>query len=90
MSITTTNTRALVNSLESLGAIQREWNVGTRHHYHQESIVGERISKGVRYEFYNVFWIKWENGIAYRKGIGRVEKDIWEGQPLHWIDVALG
>jgi hypothetical protein len=53
-------------------------------------MVGERKSKGVRYEFYNVFWIQWEDGIAYRKGIGRVEKDIWEGQPLYWIDVALG
>jgi hypothetical protein len=31
-------------------------------------------SKGVRYEFYNVLWIEWEDGIAYRKGIGHVEK----------------
>jgi hypothetical protein len=74
MSITATNPRALLNSLKSLGAMQGEWNIGTRHLYHQESIVGERKSKGVRYEFYNVLWIEWEDGIAYRKGIGHVEK----------------
>jgi hypothetical protein len=31
-------------------------------------------SKGVRYEFYNVLLIEWEDGIVYRKGIGHVEK----------------
>jgi len=43
-----------------------------------------------RYDFYNVLWIEWEDGIAFRKGIGRVEKSIWEAQPLEWIDVTLG
>jgi hypothetical protein len=42
------------------------------------------------YEFYNVLWIEWEDGIAYRKGVGRVEKSRWEAQPLEWIDVTLG
>jgi hypothetical protein len=43
-----------------------------------------------RYEFYNVLWIEWEDGIAFRKGVGRVEKSMWEAQPLEWIDVTLG
>jgi hypothetical protein len=42
------------------------------------------------YEFYNVLWIEWEDEIAYRKGIGRVEKHMWESQPQEWIDVTLG
>jgi hypothetical protein len=28
--------------------------------------------------YYNVLWIHWENGIAYRKGIGAVNKDAWD------------
>ena len=43
-----------------------------------------------RYEFYNVLWIEWEDGIAFRKGVGRVEKSMWETQPLEWINVTLG
>ena len=46
--------------------------------------------KGSKYEFYNVLWIEWEQGIAYRKGVGRVEKAAWEAQELEWIDLVLG
>jgi hypothetical protein len=42
------------------------------------------------YEFYNVLWIEWKKGVAYRKGIGRVMKDIWECQALESIDLTLG
>lgn len=42
------------------------------------------------YEFYNVLWIRWEDGIAYRRGLGRVEKRMWEAQKLEWIDITLG
>jgi len=40
--------------------------------------------------FYNVLWVEWENGIAYRKALGRVVKDAWERQDLEEIDIALG
>jgi hypothetical protein len=50
----------------------------------------ERPKSSERYEYYNVLWIEWEDGIAYRKGLGRVEKNMWEKQPLEWIDVTLG
>ena len=43
-----------------------------------------------RYDFYNVLWIEWEDGIAFRKGVGRVKKSMWDAQPLEWIDVTLG
>lgn len=42
----------------------------------------ERTEPFERYEYYNVLWIEWEDGIAYRKGVGRVEKGMWEAQPL--------
>jgi hypothetical protein len=50
----------------------------------------ERPKSAERYEFYNVLWIEWKDGIAYRKGVGRVEKSMWEAQPLEWIQVTLG
>jgi hypothetical protein len=40
--------------------------------------------------FYNVMWIEWSEGIAYRKAIGRVHKDLWNNLPLEEIDILLG
>jgi hypothetical protein len=45
---------------------------------------------GEKYEFVNVLWVEWEDGIAYRKGVGRVMKSAWEAQELEWIDLVLG
>jgi hypothetical protein len=42
------------------------------------------------YEYYNVMWIEWENGIAYRKAVGRVYKEAWESLDLEEVDVLLG
>jgi hypothetical protein len=42
------------------------------------------------YEFYNVLWIEWRQGIAYRKAMGRIKKDIWERDATEWIDLILG
>jgi hypothetical protein len=42
------------------------------------------------YNFYNVLWIEWEDGIAYRKALGRVFKDAWERQDLEETDIVLG
>lgn len=42
------------------------------------------------YEFYNVLWIEWKDNIAYRKGLGRVFKEVWESQDLEQVDVILG
>lgn len=40
--------------------------------------------------FYNVLWIEWKEGIAYRKGLGRISKGAWDRQATEWIDLTLG
>jgi hypothetical protein len=55
-----------------------------------ELTLGELPKVSDRYEFYNVLWIKWGNGVAYRHGIGRVLKSIWESQGLETVEVVLG
>ncbi|KAL6819535.1 phosphotransferase enzyme family domain-containing protein [Trichoderma sp. SZMC 28015] len=42
------------------------------------------------YEFYFILWIGWVDGIAYRRGIGRVLKGVWEKMELEEIEVTLG
>jgi hypothetical protein len=42
------------------------------------------------YTFYNVLWIKWEDGIAYRRGVGRVKRETWESMELEDVDLILG
>ncbi|KAF2019699.1 HET-domain-containing protein [Aaosphaeria arxii CBS 175.79] len=43
-----------------------------------------------KYRFYNVLLIEWKDGIAYRKGLGRVEQSFWDGAETEEIDVRLG
>jgi hypothetical protein len=50
----------------------------------------KRPKESKLYEWYNVLWVSWKDGIAYMKGIGRVQKDMWEAQGLEWIDLTLG
>ena len=56
----------------------------------QEERHPERPSTGELYEFYNVLWIEWMEGIAYRKALGRVHKVAWEAAEREFIDVVLG
>jgi hypothetical protein len=42
------------------------------------------------YHFYNVMWLAWEDDIAYRRGIGRVWKPIWEQQDTVEMEITLG
>jgi hypothetical protein len=42
------------------------------------------------YHFYNVMWLAWEDEIAYRRGIGRVWKPVWEQQELKQMEITLG
>jgi hypothetical protein len=46
----------------------------------EESEIEEEFKSRTIYTFYHVMWIEWENGIAYRKAIGRVYQDTWERQ----------
>ncbi|KAI9690242.1 MAG: hypothetical protein M1822_009203 [Bathelium mastoideum] len=41
-------------------------------------------------EIYNIMWIEWKEGVAYRKATGEIERHIWEKQALEWIGVMLG
>ncbi|EFQ34118.1 heterokaryon incompatibility protein [Colletotrichum graminicola] len=50
----------------------------------------ERLKQGQRYEFYNVMWISWRDGIAYREGLGRVCKETWDALQASTIDIVLG
>ena len=43
------------------------------------------------YEFYNVLWIEWQDGIAYRRAHGRVLRNMWEKHPeLEPVAFVLG
>jgi hypothetical protein len=50
----------------------------------------ERPESTPKYEFYNVLWIEWKGRIAYRKGMGRVIKSIWDCQATECINLILG
>ncbi|KAK9773157.1 putative Heterokaryon incompatibility protein-domain-containing protein [Seiridium cardinale] len=45
---------------------------------------------GSQYKFYYVFWIQWRDGVAYREGLGRVLKNVWESQPKEDVNLFLG
>ena len=42
------------------------------------------------YEFFNVLWVEWVAGVAYRKALGRVVKSIWEEEKRENIRLVLG
>ncbi|KAK0670012.1 heterokaryon incompatibility protein-domain-containing protein [Cercophora samala] len=50
----------------------------------------ERPKNTPWYEFYWVMWVEWRDGIAYRRGLGRVVKSIWEAQDRKKIHLMLG
>lgn len=42
------------------------------------------------YTFYNVLWVVWVDGIAYRRGVGRVKRQAWDGLDRGDIELILG
>ncbi|CAN9159651.1 unnamed protein product [Alternaria alternata] len=42
------------------------------------------------WDLYNVLWIEWTDGVAYRKAIGQVTQAAWEAADRELIDVVLG
>jgi hypothetical protein len=48
------------------------------------------VEKLEKYFFYNVLWIEWIGGIAYRQAVGRVLKDAWDRQSIVGVSVILG
>lgn len=51
---------------------------------------GCNFEKNWEFKFYIILWIEWEDGIAYRKGIGKVWADCWESADKEEIDIRLG
>lgn len=43
-----------------------------------------------KYEFYNVMSVERDDGIAYRKAVGRVTKEAWERIATDEVDITLG
>ena len=50
----------------------------------------EHRKHGSIWKFYNVFWIEWTNGVAYRVAVGLVDKEAWETADRELINVVLG
>ncbi|EEU33406.1 uncharacterized protein NECHADRAFT_89511 [Fusarium vanettenii 77-13-4] len=63
---------------------ESEWS-GVYEVYHQEH---PRASHW--YEYFNVLRVKWADGIAYRRGIGRIHKVCWEAQRGESFELILG
>lgn len=42
------------------------------------------------YTFYNVLWIEWDDGIAYRRGSGTVREEMWTKQNPEPFSLVLG
>lgn len=55
-----------------------------------EYMAVDRPKDGDTYEYYNVMWISWKEGIAFREAVGRVHKGMWESLNPSTIDVVLG
>lgn len=55
----------------------------------EEWEVDGRPKSSEKYEFYNVMWIKREEGYVVRENVGRVDKSVWDSQDLQEIDVEL-
>jgi hypothetical protein len=50
----------------------------------------DKPKNGDWYEYYWVMWVELARGIAYRKGLGRVCKHVWEAQRREEVDLMLG
>ncbi|CAG7561106.1 unnamed protein product [Fusarium equiseti] len=50
----------------------------------------ERPKSSHWYEYYTVMWVKWVEGIAYRRGLGRVHRACWEAQRGDPFEFILG
>ena len=62
---------------------------------HIRNMAGEMLGYGpnpvkIVYEFYDVLWVEFIDGVAYRKDIGRVRKEVWDRETLGWVDFTLG
>lgn len=66
------------------------WKKWLRDIYYPEWNEIEGTTDAEEYGYYNVLWVEWRDGIAYRKGIGRVWKEGWHQLDVETRDVVLG
>jgi len=61
------------------------------HEYFEEETEERYLKHYIgHYEFFNVLWVEWKDGVAYRKALGRVFKEVWEAQALEEVGLVLG
>ena len=41
-------------------------------------------------QLYNVLWVEWIDGIAYRKGVGEVDRAAWQSQARDQVEMIIG
>ncbi|KAL1868116.1 hypothetical protein Daus18300_006098 [Diaporthe australafricana] len=56
----------------------------------EEYNIEQRPDDGELYEYYNVMWVTWKEGIAFREALGRVHKRMWRSLNPSNIDIVLG
>lgn len=60
------------------------------------SLYPETLDKNVQPRFaktltiVHVLWLKWENGVAFRMGIGMVLQEAWDAADADEVDIRLG
>jgi hypothetical protein len=74
-----------------LVAISRGYIASDRREHTPVEMGHEERPKDTKlYEFYNVLWIGWKDGIAYMKAHGRGLWGFWEKQNLEAVSLVLG
>lgn len=69
---------------------EHNYEVVTEGEYEENLILPEwDLDEEAICEFYNVLWVRRENGIAQRVGCGRVFKDRWRENETETIKVTL-
>lgn len=59
--------------------------------YHQVELVAICLRKNIATDDkYGVLCVEWVDGVAYRKGVGEIEKEAWESHDLEDVDLILG
>jgi hypothetical protein len=62
----------------------------TANHHCRELQFCDALKDLQTYECCNVLWVEWQDGIAFRKGIGRILKKVWDLNPGKQVDVTMG
>ncbi|EPE31837.1 hypothetical protein GLAREA_11919 [Glarea lozoyensis ATCC 20868] len=66
----------------------RDWSDARREYFEER---GDRHGEeGLVCEFYNVLWVEWKDGIAYRRACGWVPKCVWEANAKGPVIVKMG